>query len=227
MASAADSQESGPSKEVPDRLASNAPEHPQSDDEDEDIDVTAPKTRGALYMNQSFISLIANAGSKGNFNTPFSLDLSDEDGTSTFGRRPTGTHRYPQYGSSRRGRESGDKMLHSMPGLNRPPRKSRDFSPELDPMAESQILIPPTTLDPQPQDAASVPRISEPIDTTDGSQEDEGLRKRLDDTRSSTPDQPEAKETLSDRIAQIFGLKEKEDILSGELFSPKHARGLC
>ena len=133
--------------EIPDKF---------KDGDDAQVDVTAPKSKKAQYLNQSFISMIANVGSNKSFDFPYSRRTgSNLQGSARSRARhetsdPTGMSARPSdkvteldpRGSRYPDGKPRKYLVSSVPNLNE--RFGRDESPTLsgDEMSESQILPP-------------------------------------------------------------------------------------
>ena len=203
------------------------------DGADADQDVTAPKSKRSRYMNQSFISLIANVGSSASFEPHFTLkDSGQTDGLSDLSprlsldefKRKLGTsgstvqteERVPGNATARL---SEREARRSVPDLKQHPYMSdTEDSAFKEDMTSSQILTPHVT---HPSVAHSGSEISNtaPSARAASPANQEHIRSGSDDEPSPVMSQELQTDKpsigLLERLSQTFGFEEPEKILAG------------
>lgn len=207
---------------------------------DEGVDLTAPKSRKAKYMNQSFIAMIASAG----LSSSISPDMFGAQGTETkidasgkrraagqkpdpsspqYQRRPSGADR--AIPAVERHRKSDRRMLQSSPGLSRLPRMKTHARAPSDNMLQSQILVPPTRIATPPSRGLprDVPESSLPIQNPIMQQvtaEDpdyltaEAVEQDQETQEDIEPDHTNPDTSLPEQLASMFGLKKQEEVVA-------------
>lgn len=205
-------------------------------DYDEGDDVTAPKSKEARYMNQSFIFAIANLG----MSTHFAPNLSNVvDDPARIKQHPLGQRKRQSSQNARhspladrrssldRRIRSDDRMLQSSPGLSRPTRSKRHVRAPSDIMLQSQILTPPYVEQQISQSRPDVPplpsgglRIPEKIQIVhaDVSKEEGDIgHSRIESQNESVAERPSTVEMpLAEQLASMFGLDRQEEVIAGE-----------
>lgn len=195
------------------------------DTTDADTDVTAPRTRRGQYLNQSFISMIANAGTNATFRPELddALVQESEKENTREGHDLVVPRSKPQANA-----RLHDNMTQSLPGL-RPVSHAQRRLCEMDedPMSMSQILVRP---DPAVRQLSpnAPPRQDTNDEGTESTGEEFGTRGRQK-TEASThivdtitdigvpllPAQhPES--SLTQRLASTFGFSTEEDVIAGK-----------
>ena len=222
-----------PNLQTPRRASFTFPER-FKDGEDADIDVIAPKTRRVRYINQSFLSMIANVGSNnppepqaGLAEHPLHNDF-EEHGlrakttqsiADLRGRLPS--HRQDDAPQSQASEHIGSRMVRSTVNLASQPLPSQAIREpqvkyEEGDMTASQILPP------RPEDMVKPRRIdsdavevvpSEVSDNQAGGRLSMNLTASMPSATSEEAAQPCV--DLAARVAEVFGLAAAEDIIAG------------
>ena len=225
----------GRSLDIPERF---------KDGDDAHEDVTAPKKDNTMSMNQSIFSMIARAGQQsqtdlGIMQEVDSGDSEAEEGQRAPGHNLDGAARLSRLRSTNdfqnppedlrnakveknkhRWTLSENKLLRSSPKSNLLDRKAtQSEDPPTDPMSSSQFLQPkqapndrtilPSQQPPRSEARAEVTSDDE-VDTKKGGNTRQGGRHRS----SAGLDQSKVHVTLAQRIQQIFGFNEAEEIIS-------------
>ncbi|KAF2743903.1 glycosyltransferase family 1 protein [Sporormia fimetaria CBS 119925] len=203
---------------------------------DADEDVTAPKNKDAIPMNQSFFSLIARAGqpSHTELGTMHEAESGESDGedrrrgpysrlgrstrlnrisTSSDPRDPIDNLDGGRGSSQHRRALSQHKLLRSLPKLKGSSRRaSRTDTQTAVDMSSSQFLQKPTRPEPPRADAdrplrTPSPSVSRGTDRAESSRAPE-RRTRRTSTPITTPP------TLAERLQQIFGFDDVEEVIA-------------
>lgn len=204
---------------------------------DEGEDVTAPKTKRAKHMNQSFISMIASAGLSSSISPDFgSQDAGTRAENESSKRRRSIRHEQPspQHMRSKklvdrgvsaveRRRKSERPILQSSPGLSRPSRPEKHSRVPSDTMLQSQILVPPTR-PPKPPSRPSLansepehPVLEKtPVDAARSAAVEPPTQPQSNREKAVSGDRTRESDTpLAEQLASMFGLEEPEGILAG------------
>ena len=197
------------------------------DGEDAHDDAAAPKSGRGQYMNQSFISLIANVGSNAKFNSRIDTRTSDAGTSLAAARKHTQIR-----GDDQKNREyrttpgrgleeskqitSERNMLRSLPGFSKKSISRRQRTSLYQDMSASQILLPlPPARPTSPPKLAHhqletvVPRIaSHNSSAEEGSRDMKPVIEEVAD--------PQSQSSLAERLQHIFGFENEEDVISGQ-----------
>ncbi|KAF2201677.1 UDP-glucose:sterol glycosyltransferase [Delitschia confertaspora ATCC 74209] len=197
------------SLDIPDRF---------KDGDDAEDDVTAPKTKGAISMNQSMFSMIARAGqqSQPDLATMPEVDSGDSDdagkrklpyrglsGAARLSRLSTTTvFQRPKDDTVHRRALSEHKLLRSLPKL-KISRKEGKKQGTIDEMSSSQIL-PQRLLEEEPFTNSQNEQAERPHSSS--------RRGRHDSSASTIKSKPAL--TLANRLQQIFDFENPEEVIS-------------
>lgn len=206
---------------------------------DEGEDLTAPKSRKAKYMNQSFIAMIASAGLSssiapdmfGTQDTEIKTDArsqrrvsgqKSDSSSPQHQRRPLVTDR--AIPAVERHRKSDRRMLQSSPGLSRLPKTKKHARVPSDNMLQSQILVPPTrTATPPrgpPRDSPkALSTVAKPV------MQQVTIEERRSDSAEAVEQEQQAQPdidadnieldtTLPEQLASMFGLEAQEEVVA-------------
>ena len=233
--------DSGNSTSQPPRRKSfTFPERFQEGD-DADIDVTAPRSRRARYMNHSFLSMIANVGSNTAPESQTGLEGGSMDGQawSTMKDRKDAsrslvapdllpTQKHEQKASDGAVSEhSLSRLTQSTPGFGSRPRSTnkKNKSPLAalqEDMSSSQILPPKDTQPSAGTRTDREARDNEHPAIQEADEEHSALESSTESTRSSSSSAPsshhamERRADLASRVAEVFGFAEPENIVTGQ-----------
>lgn len=235
----------------PRRVSLDMPARFREDGEDENEDVTAPKRKDTMSMNQPFLAMIARAGqqSQTDLSTMVEEDSgdSDNDGTqrapihgldgasrlsriskSNIFQRPS---REPDRSTSTKHRKvlSENKLIHSLPKLKMPGRKAEQAETQAtQDMSSSQFLAP---LELKRDDSVERPQgeVASKLKAKGRPSNDEtAVEKRRPSDRRSRPGSStsvgmgKAPGTLARRLQQIFEFESLEEVISGEECRPRY-----
>lgn len=199
------------------------------DGDDAQIDIAAPKTKRSQYMNQSFLSMVANVGSNAALEPEFIRDvgsLKKPEAREEEGLHPSYTKNDDTQSDGARHRQvkEGAMPVTRSPielarsggakNLERAPRRYRQLEALDDGMSTSQILAPPMShssvvSDPE-QEHSAPPQEVETSDDKDQSQPTTATgAERIEGARLPDVD------SLSTRLAKIYGFDEVEEVDSG------------
>jgi sterol 3beta-glucosyltransferase len=221
------------SLDMPDRLKHG---------DDAMADVTAPRPGSKQYMNQSLFNMITAAGSTADFHTRFDEGSSESEAEAEHVETATKPHKLPKHpkladvseaaesssssdSNKHKHRRASSKQLlmRSMQKLHLRPGKERKGSSELDHMSSSQILAPrPKHKSPAESISGDAPLLRRMLkgeaemqasDNGDSAAAKEGIL--VGKKRKQTP------VTLAERLKEIFGLEEPEEVISGAFSNGK------
>jgi len=207
------------------------------DGEDAHDDAAAPKSGRGQYMNQSFISLIANVGSNAKFNSSADTRTIDAGSSLAAARKHTrirgDDQKHKEYRiSPGRGLEESKQitsernMLRSLPGFSKKSISRRQRTSLNQDMSASQILLPlpPARPTSPPKLAHHQPEPVGPrIALHDGSAEEESgdmnpASEEVADSQSQT--------SLAERLQHIFGFENEEEVISGQYMKNTSTPGI-
>ncbi|KAJ9667911.1 Sterol 3-beta-glucosyltransferase [Coniosporium apollinis] len=211
------------SVEIPDRLKGG---------EDEEEDVTAPKTLETQYMNQSVLSLITRVGSnmdqRSHFDENQSSGSEDED-VPAQPRTAASTVLFtgaPQRGrgQEREGNKSGPKPSHqrlfkSVPKLSllRPIKERKTARMSMDGMSDSQILPEQQSEEDTPEQLHGVaPVMSRILQAEANMEASEGPREKRASERDVGQKIPQSKTPVSlpQKLMDIFEFEAPEEVIA-------------
>lgn len=189
------------------------------DGDDAHDDAAAPKSGRGQYMNQSFISLIANVGTNAKFKSDASTSLA------ATGRHPRTQENERKHGEyipiSGRGskdskrRMSERNMLRSLPAFNKESLPRRQRTLLSDDMSASQILLPVPPARPisplksnHHQPGTVAPK-NAPLQRS--TEEESGDM----NTANEDVSDPKSQTSLAERLQHIFGFENEEEVISG------------
>lgn len=206
------------------------------DGEDAQEDVTAPKTKNAMYMNQSFMSMIANVGStsksrpEGAPGEPsLTSHLEDIQGEES----DDGIQNNSTVAGFRISkpllRETNHLMSQSLPGLRRPAPRNLARTLMAENMSSSQILT-------RPKPGQEPIPISIPEDTdeheSEGDGEDDahdtqhekeeeeeqgtGMEDLVEEDCLEKSQEEDAETDLAEKLAHMFAFPEVEEVIAGK-----------
>lgn len=200
-----------------------------NDGEDAQEDVAAPKTKGAMYMNQSFMSIIANVGSTSNFRPDARQDVLQGLATTTEDNEDEndvggeGFDEGIHTAGFMKPRVRQDLISQSVPSLERPPPKHFARTRMSDTMSSSQILMRPRSGDEQVVEPSVVKTgedtsSKECVPTQEPSVDEDstGMDDLVEEGYMEESQEQTAEARLADQIAHMFGFAEVENVLAGE-----------
>ena len=215
----------------PDRLKDEA--------EDIDVDVAAPRSKRGEYVNQSFLSMIANVGSSVSPEPHVGLqgDAQQLESSTLLQSPSTMSHDVAEHGippvsrapdsepSEQSSEKSNPRLSESTQTFKSKPRRAKRsnrsrLAPVVEDMSSSQILQPLTrTKEYGSSEDTGIPKVDEAIPELS---EDASFDENASSSSSSSSSYPSEDSVhgltpLAAKVAQVYGFNEVEQIVSGKL----------
>ena len=229
------SNEPCPPSQVPRRASFTFPDRFQ-DSKDAHLDVASPKSKRGQYMNQPFLSMIANVGSNITPEPHIGLEVahtipkasSQERLSTTTSGNTTGLaiSSFPRNDDTRNKTHTSERMFRSTPGIKLKKCKSRRsnrsrLAQVKEDMASSQILQPIAQAPPiQEETATSETQIPTFNIGEDGQVDSQSSGEESSPSAESSDSGSDGEDNvLAIKVAQVYGFIEVEEIRLGEFLS--------
>jgi sterol 3beta-glucosyltransferase len=214
-------------KKLPSPAASSAVSHRDSIDfperlnfgDDAHEDVTAPaESKKQQYMHQSIFSMITAASSKIDFNARFDDESSDSDE----GEATAEPSELTSTAAKVRRKVKG-KLVKALPTIGNRSTKDQKVphrrQPSVPETSEGRDSSKPLARVPTTASAKDAPVMSRMVEATERYKKDELLLKEDQQVTENTRPSNTAQTSLSQRLMEIFGLSEPEEVQAGKFIS--------